>query len=68
MGSQNARNRKAGQGTNLTGLREKTSELAPDVSRALWKKLVDGSPYGLLSQGSEFCVRAASQERFYVPA
>lgn len=52
----NARNKKAGQGTNLTGLREKTSEQAPDVSRALWKKLVDGSPNGVLSQGSEFCV------------
>lgn len=68
MGCQNAGNRKAGQGTNLTGLREKTSELAPDVSRALWKKLVDGSPYGLPSQGSEFCVRATSEETFYVPA
>lgn len=42
---QNARNTKAGQGTNLTGLRKKTSESAPGVSRALWKKLVDGSPY-----------------------
>jgi hypothetical protein len=60
MGCQNARNRKAGQGTNLTGLWEKTSELVPDVSRALWKKLVDGSPYGLPPQGSEFCVRATS--------
>lgn len=56
MKFQNARNTKAGQGTNLTGLRKKTSELAPGVSRALWKKLVDGSPYGVLSQGSEFCV------------
>lgn len=56
MKYQNARNKKAGQGTNLTGLREKTSEQAPDVSRALWKKLVDGSPNGVLSQGSEFCV------------
>lgn len=56
MRFQNPRNTKAGQGTNLTGLRKKTSEQAPDVSRALWKKLVDGSPNRVRSQGSEFCV------------
>lgn len=50
-GGKSARNEKADQVRTLTGFKEKISELVPDISRALFRKLCDGSPCGLLTQG-----------------